>query len=86
MLYEKLPFPTSTRLIKLQPGAVDDPLVCQLEIVDLDSDDVYYHAISYVWGGRTDKKPIRCMDEMLMIPSSLHSMLKTLRDEKNGSR
>ena len=84
MLYEKLPIPVSTRLIKLLPGATDDPLICHLRTIDLASDDLYYPAISDVWGNLTNKKPIQCMDENLMIPSSLHSMLKILRYEEKA--
>jgi hypothetical protein len=80
MLYEKLPCPTSTRLINLLPGAPDDPLECQLLVIDLESDHVQYPAISYVWGDPSDKKSIHCMNEALLIPSSLHAFLKTRRD------
>lgn len=82
MLYEKLPSPSSTRLMSLLPGATDDPLACRLDIVDLDSGDVEYPAISYVWGDPADKKPIHCMNETLMIPTSLFSFLLTVRDEE----
>lgn len=71
MIYEPLPSPTSTRLIKLLPGALSDPLVCELQIIDLDSEDLGYPAISYVWGDPDHKKPIQCMQETLMIPTSL---------------
>ena len=80
MLYEKLPSPTSTRLINLLPGAPDDPLKCELLVIDLESDHVQYPAISYVWGDPSDKKPIQCMNEILMIPASLHSFLKVRRN------
>jgi hypothetical protein len=42
MLYEKLPSRSSTRLMRLLPGAADDPLACRPDIVELDSDDVDY--------------------------------------------
>jgi hypothetical protein len=79
MLYEKLPSSTSTRLINLLPGKPDDPLECELLVIDLESDHVQYPAISYVWGEPSDKKPIQCMNEILMIPASLHTCLKEMR-------
>ena len=86
MLYEKLPSPTSTRLIKLLPGAPDEPLECELMVIDLESDHVQYQAVSYVWGKPSDKKAIQCMSEALMIPSSLHAFLKTARDTGKKTR
>ena len=35
------------RLLKLEAGNGDDPLVCKLQVVSLD-DDPYYEALSYV--------------------------------------
>lgn len=68
--------------MNIQPGTRNDPLVCRLEIVDLDSEHVEYPAVSYVWGNADDKKPIQCMNETLMIPSSLFSFLLIVRDEE----
>ena len=82
MLYGKLPSPTSTRLINLLPGAPNDPLKCELLVIDLESDHVQYPAISYVWGDPSDKKPIQCMNEIIMIPASLHSFLKVHRNSE----
>ena len=35
------------RLLKLEAGSGDDPIVCKLQVVSLD-DDPYYEALSYV--------------------------------------
>jgi hypothetical protein len=84
MMYEKLPSRTSIRLMRLLPGAANDPLVCRLEVADLESDDLEFVAVSYVWGNPAEKKPIQCMNETLRIPASLFSFLREARTEDEG--
>ena len=46
------------RLLKLEAGSGDGPIVCQLQVVSLD-DDPYYEALSYV---RALEEQIRLYD------------------------
>lgn len=50
------------RVLALQPGSGDDPLACQLHVVDVDVTDknVSFEAISYVWGTRGVTESIKC--------------------------
>ena len=68
--------------MRLLPGSENEPLVCLLDVVDLGSDDVKYTAISYAWGDTPQKKPLRCNNEILMIPESLFSALHRQRENE----
>ena len=83
MLYRNLPSSTSTRLMRLLPGSENEPLVCLLDVVDVDLEDVRYTSISYTWGDPKQKNPLRCNNETLMIPASLFSALHRQRDNEN---
>ena len=50
------------RVLALQPGSGDDPLACQLHVVDVDVKDTSFsfEAISYVWGTRGTTESIMC--------------------------
>jgi hypothetical protein len=46
-IYTALPSAKSIRLLKLQPGCDNDPVICRLEVVSLDTAPTY-EALSYV--------------------------------------
>jgi hypothetical protein len=50
------------RVLALQPGSGDDPLACQLYVVDVDVKDknLSFEAISYVWGTRRTTESVTC--------------------------
>lgn len=51
------------RVLTLQHGEGDDPLKCQLRIVDLADKSISYEAISYVWGSQDTSAAIFCKVE-----------------------
>jgi hypothetical protein len=50
------------RVLALQPGSGDDPLACQLHVVEVDVKvkNLSFEAISYVWGTRGTTESITC--------------------------
>lgn len=60
MLYHKLQKPDSIRLLELQAGKEQDPLVCFMFHVDSISTAPAYECISYVWGDPNDTEEIQC--------------------------
>lgn len=46
------------RLLQLQPGSIDDPIVCSLILSSLESTP--FEAVSYVWGSEDNPHPITC--------------------------
>lgn len=48
------------RVLALQHGQGDDPLACQLHVLDVTNSDVSFEAISYVWGSQDTPESIAC--------------------------
>ncbi|KAH0558888.1 hypothetical protein GP486_004482 [Trichoglossum hirsutum] len=66
------------RLLHLEPGAPDDPVVLRLALVELEHAPDY-EAISYVWGSPTITKRITCNGRPLDVTVNLHAALVRLR-------
>jgi hypothetical protein len=66
------------RLLHLEPGAPDDPVVLRLALVELEHAPDY-EAISYVWGNSAITRPIMCNGRRLDITLNLHAALVRLR-------
>jgi hypothetical protein len=49
------------RVLALQPGEGNDPLECQIHIVDVVGGEISYEAISYVWGHPDKPEVISCI-------------------------
>jgi hypothetical protein len=77
-LYRPLPNSRSTRLLVVEPGALEDDLQTHLIVVNLDDSPVY-EAISYTWGAPTDKVPLKCRSGTVLIPSNLEQALRRIR-------
>lgn len=78
--YGNLPAGNFTRVIKLHPSAnPDDPLACDLELLDLDREPYSYDAVSYVWGEPRFVKPLKCGRKLLLITPTLASALRRFR-------
>jgi hypothetical protein len=77
-VYQALPSPRHIRLLRVLPGANDDPITASLLTVALD-DDPEYDAISYVWGDPNVTKTIMCDDAVMSIRENLHSALHRFR-------
>lgn len=76
--YRCLPDDHSIRMLTLQPGKSDDPLVGELDFVNIESAGVY-EPLSYVWGDPRTKYTIIFDTEELEITTSLYYALKRLR-------
>ncbi|KAF2500860.1 hypothetical protein BU16DRAFT_260493 [Lophium mytilinum] len=67
------------RLVRIEPGAAQDPLRCSLISLDFESivaegpdkeKENAYEAISYVWGSTDDLVPVRCKTDGLELDFS----------------
>jgi hypothetical protein len=45
------------RLLELHPGVQGEKILCDLMIISL-SEDIYYEAVSYIWGDLSNLRPI----------------------------
>ncbi|KAM5350389.1 hypothetical protein ACJ41O_006894 [Fusarium nematophilum] len=68
------------RLIRLHPGRMTEPIICDLEAACLDSPSPCdYTALSYVWGDSTFLQPISVNGRLFGITPNLHAALKYIR-------
>jgi len=82
--YEGLKSPRGIRILELQPGRNDEPIICNLRHAVLPSateDDCRYDALSYVWGDKSNPISIRCGKGVVKVTKNLHVALLHLRDE-----
>ncbi|KAH8911976.1 HET-domain-containing protein [Coniochaeta sp. PMI_546] len=85
--YSKLPGGNFTRLINLHPSAnAEDPLVCDLDFLDLDHEPYSYDAVSYVWGEPRFIKTLKCGQKILLITATLASALRRFRSQTVSRR
>ncbi|KAF2454605.1 heterokaryon incompatibility protein-domain-containing protein, partial [Lineolata rhizophorae] len=68
------------RLLQLQPGSYNDPIVCSLRVVSL-LDHPEYQALSYCWEDPTDRKPITVNSNKFFVTSALECALRNIRDK-----
>ena len=66
------------RLLTLHPGSRDDPMKCDLSVVQLDEFPIY-EALSYTWGDPAVVVPILLHDTPFNITTNLYSALLHLR-------
>lgn len=78
--FHYLPFSDdqSIRVLTLQPGSGDDPLVGSLSSEQLDS-AAAYDAISYVWGTGSRRFELLCDGRVLPLTASIHDALRRVR-------
>lgn len=69
----------SIRLIRLEAGQHDDPILFSLESTSLDSDPIY-EAISYCWGDHNARQEVTCQGISMSITTSLWGALREFRD------
>ena len=78
--YEPLADPGSEiRIATIQPGGVDEPIVCSLDNHKLGSSE--YEALSYCWGNEEDLEDITLQSVEWQVTGNLHAALKALRSE-----
>lgn len=75
--YDELPQGDVFRYLVLQPGAGDDPLVCNLRTAPIA--DTPFEAVSYVWGQAIKNQSIICENHVMGITPSLSSVLRRIR-------
>ncbi|KAF1816859.1 HET-domain-containing protein, partial [Eremomyces bilateralis CBS 781.70] len=75
-----LPEGEHLRVLKLEPGRGDDPLLCHLEVLSVKDAWRKYEAISYVWGNPDDTRYIVLDGHELPITTSLYDALKHFRN------
>ncbi|KIN02890.1 hypothetical protein OIDMADRAFT_118906 [Oidiodendron maius Zn] len=72
----------SFRILDLLPGQDHDNIQCTIRNAELGMGEVY-EAVSYVWGGQVNLKPIRVADTIIKITGSLYAALKHLRNPRS---
>lgn len=66
------------RLLELEPGAPNDPVVLRLFVVELEHAPEF-DAISYVWGSEKNRMPVTCNGRHLDVTVNLHAAFVRLR-------
>lgn len=69
--------PQQIRIVRLHPGAWNDPITCTLENVDITT--AKYEALSYVWGSKHVTRCIRLNNRIYPVTVNLEGALKHLR-------
>ncbi|KAF2843152.1 HET-domain-containing protein [Patellaria atrata CBS 101060] len=78
-LYEPLPSTSSIRIIELLPGPRCSQIQCLLRCGNVDSPDLAFEALSYVWGDEKPQVDIICDGMSLTITPNLSTALESLR-------
>lgn len=68
-----------TRILTLQCGQKGQPLVCTLEIANVQESSGSYEALSYVWGEEIHRESLICNGGSLQITPNLAEALQCLR-------
>ncbi|KAK5111526.1 hypothetical protein LTR62_004821 [Meristemomyces frigidus] len=69
------------RLLDLQPGDPEAPVVCSLRVVSLvDGQDPDYEAVSYAWGDANLREEVQVNGSLLSVPLSTARALSRLRE------
>lgn len=77
--YNSLPSAKSIRLLRLHPGADDEPVSCSLEVIDDHSAPPSFSALSYCWGDATDTTEITNHGKTVSVAKNLFAALHRLR-------
>lgn len=76
--YTPLSHTSQIRILTLAPGCFEDPLVGELNIVDIEKAG-HYEALSYVWGDPVRHSEFICSDKPIGLTASLAGALRRLR-------
>ena len=83
--YERLdPACQEIRLLRLQPGTLDDQPRCDIEVVSLQSKPDFV-ALSYVWGNEKNRKDILLRDDPSNVTANLELALRYMQCVKGLS-
>jgi hypothetical protein len=76
--------PLSTNEIRLlTPVIEDDSIAWTLSTVQLDSQDLKFETLSYVWGSQDESFPIVCNEKLFWVHHNLHTALPYLARRTN---
>lgn len=78
--YPPLQHDTAIRVVRLLPGAFDDPILCVLEHAEIEMDAKYY-ALSYVWGDPQVRVPTLLNGVCFPVTSNLEHALRFIREQ-----
>jgi hypothetical protein len=78
LLYQTLADVDEIRLLHLQPGATNEPLICQLVNSTL-FDKPQYEALSYMWGRKESPLQIELNGGIVEVRNNLWQALNHLR-------
>jgi hypothetical protein len=78
LLYQTLADVDEIRLLHLQPGATNEPLICQLLNSTL-FDKPQYEALSYMWGRKESPLQIELSGSIVEVRNNLWQALNHLR-------
>ncbi|KAJ4090230.1 hypothetical protein NW756_006587 [Fusarium oxysporum] len=83
-IYTPLPSPSHIRVLFIQPGVNEDTLVASFELLDLNTANIRFEAISYQWSEcGCQKASIRLGGEQMSINAYLRNILLHLRREQH---
>jgi hypothetical protein len=84
-VYSPLQKDQDIRILRLEPGDFEDPLLCSLEPLAFGSDFEEYEALSYTWGDSLKTHTLVTPSQSrLGITSNLHTALHHLRDGRKA--
>ncbi|KAI0386940.1 HET-domain-containing protein [Hypomontagnella monticulosa] len=71
------------RILLLLPGSFNDPIRCDLSV---ESTQVTFEALSYVWGDMSDTLPIEIQGQRKKVTKNLEAALRHMRSESETRR
>ncbi|KIW08251.1 uncharacterized protein PV09_01178 [Verruconis gallopava] len=84
-IYSALPGKNAIRLLQIEPGEVEDPIICSLEVYSCLDAAPSYEALSYVWGRPDPTAYIICNGSQVSVTQNLRDALLRLRSRQWNS-
>ncbi|KAJ4319456.1 hypothetical protein N0V84_006359 [Fusarium piperis] len=78
-LYSPLQGRNPLRVLRLEPGARSEPIICQLIPTNLEKVDNAFFATSYTWGPLQDPQQIQCNSLTMTVQKNAFDLLADLR-------
>ncbi|KAL8336435.1 hypothetical protein RB601_000308 [Gaeumannomyces tritici] len=90
LLYHEIHSASVFRVLEIDPGSFESPVICKFHHIDLDALHLQYDALSYVWGdpswhyspSNTETFAVRCDGHELKISPNLHEAIRHLRSAR----
>jgi hypothetical protein len=88
VLYHPLHHGSMIRVLEIEPGRFEDPIVCRFYYVDLETSQLDYEALSYVWGkphfrwedsSKMRQVIVQCNGHQLGITQNLEQAIRHIR-------